>query len=60
MEEILRDLNHTLGVYGEGEYAFAAILRKLEKGEDPRTLDKGICFELAKVFRREVDVASFG
>ena len=43
-EEILRDLHHDLGVFGEGEYAFAEIIKKLERGEDPRTLPRGVCY----------------
>ncbi|MHA2474305.1 MAG: B12-binding domain-containing radical SAM protein [Promethearchaeota archaeon] len=43
-EEILRDLNHNIGVVGEGEYAFAEILKYLEKNDDPRKIEKGICY----------------
>ncbi len=43
-EEILKDLNHNIGVVGEGEYVFAEILKYIEKGEDPRKIDKGVCF----------------
>ncbi|KKN26198.1 hypothetical protein LCGC14_0877090 [marine sediment metagenome] len=43
-EEILRDLNHNIGVVGEGEYAFAHILKYIKNGEDPRKIEKGICF----------------
>ena len=43
-EEILRDLNHDLGVFGEGEYVFAEILKRLDKKEDIRKIEKGICF----------------
>ncbi|MFX0032606.1 MAG: B12-binding domain-containing radical SAM protein [Candidatus Hodarchaeota archaeon] len=43
-EEILRDLNHSLGVIGDGEYVFAEILKKISNDEDPRTIKKGLCF----------------
>ena len=43
-EEILKDLNHDLGVFGEGEYVFAEILKYIEKKDDPRKIEKGICF----------------
>ena len=43
-EEILRDLNHDFGVVGEGEYAFAEILKYIANGNDPREIEKGICF----------------
>ncbi|MFX1497361.1 MAG: B12-binding domain-containing radical SAM protein, partial [Promethearchaeota archaeon] len=43
-EEILRDLNHDLGVVGDGELAFAEILDMIEHRRDPRKLDRGICF----------------
>ncbi len=43
-EEILRDLNHDLGIFGEGEYAFAEVIKRLEKKEDPRKIERGVCF----------------
>jgi radical SAM superfamily enzyme YgiQ (UPF0313 family) len=43
-EEILKDLNHDLGVIGDGEYVFAEILKRIENMEDPRKIEKGICF----------------
>jgi len=43
-EEILRDLNHHLGVVGEGEYVFAEILKQLKLNNDIRKIEKGICF----------------
>ncbi|TXT60976.1 MAG: hypothetical protein BAJALOKI1v1_1200005 [Promethearchaeota archaeon] len=43
-EEILRDLDHDIGVVGEGEYVFNRIIHYLEKGEDLRKIKKGICF----------------
>ena len=43
-EEILRDLDHNFGVFGEGEYVFNEILNKIESGEDIRKINKGICF----------------
>jgi radical SAM superfamily enzyme YgiQ (UPF0313 family) len=43
-EEILRDVNHDIGIFGEGEHAFAEVVKKIENGKDPRTLDKGVCF----------------
>lgn len=43
-EEILKDLNHDFGVVGEGEYAFAEILKYIADGRDPREIEKGICF----------------
>lgn len=43
-EEILRDLNHDIGVFGEGEYVFEEILNKLRNDEDIRKIDRGICF----------------
>ncbi len=43
-EEILRDLNHNIGVIGDGEYVFAEFLKKIENDDDPRTIEKGICF----------------
>ena len=43
-EEILKDLNHNIGVVGEGEYAFAEILKYIQNGDDPRKIEKGICF----------------
>jgi radical SAM superfamily enzyme YgiQ (UPF0313 family) len=43
-EEILKDLNHSIGVVGEGEYVFAEILKYVQNGEDPRKIEKGICF----------------
>jgi radical SAM superfamily enzyme YgiQ (UPF0313 family) len=43
-EEILRDLKLNFGVVGDGELAFAEILKRLEKKEDPKKLQKGICF----------------
>ena len=43
-EEILRDLNHDIGVFGEGEFVFAEILKYIANGDDPRKIEKGICF----------------
>ena len=43
-EEILRDLNHDIGVFGEGEFVFAEILKYIANGADPRKIEKGICF----------------
>jgi radical SAM superfamily enzyme YgiQ (UPF0313 family) len=43
-EEILKDLNHDLGVVGDGEYVFAEILKKIKNGEDPRKISKGVCY----------------
>ena len=43
-EEILKDLNHNIGVVGEGEYAFAEFLKYIQNGDDPRKIEKGICF----------------
>jgi len=43
-EEILYDLNHDMGVVGDGEYVFAEILKYLKKDDDPRKIEKGICF----------------
>jgi len=43
-EEILRDLNHKIGVVGEGEYVFAEILKYIENSDDPRKIKKGICY----------------
>ncbi|MFW9969060.1 MAG: B12-binding domain-containing radical SAM protein [Candidatus Odinarchaeota archaeon] len=43
-KEILKDLNHNLGVVGDGEYAFAEILKKIDNKEDPRKIEKGICY----------------
>ncbi len=43
-KEILIDLNHKLGIIGDGEYVFEEIINKVQKGEDPRTIEKGICF----------------
>jgi len=43
-EEILRDLNHDLGVVGDGEYVFAEIIKKIGNNEDPRKIEKGVCF----------------
>ncbi len=43
-EEILRDLNHDIGIVGEGEYAFNELLKYIEKDKDPRKIDRGICF----------------
>ena len=43
-EEILRDTKHNIGVFGEGEYAFPEIVKRIENGEDPRKLEKGVCF----------------
>ena len=43
-EEILKDLNHNLGVVGEGEYVFAEILKYIENKDDPRKIEKGVCF----------------
>ncbi|MBY8989623.1 MAG: radical SAM protein [Candidatus Lokiarchaeota archaeon] len=43
-EEILKDLNHRLGVVGDGEYVFAEILKKIKNNEDPRTVSKGVCY----------------
>ncbi|MFX1275379.1 MAG: B12-binding domain-containing radical SAM protein [Promethearchaeota archaeon] len=43
-EEILYDLNHDIGVIGDGEYVFAEILKYLKNDNDPRKIEKGICF----------------
>ncbi|MFX1259299.1 MAG: B12-binding domain-containing radical SAM protein [Promethearchaeota archaeon] len=43
-EEILKDLNHNIGVVGDGEYAFAEILKYVKNDDDPRKIEKGICF----------------
>ena len=43
-EEILRDLNHDIGVIGDGEYVFAEILKRIENDDDPRKIERGICF----------------
>ncbi|MFX1480754.1 MAG: B12-binding domain-containing radical SAM protein [Promethearchaeota archaeon] len=43
-EEILKDLNHDLGVVGDGEFVFAEIIKRIEKEEDPRNIEKGVCF----------------
>jgi len=43
-EEILRDLNHDLGVIGDGEYVFSEILKRLKNHDDPRKIEKGTCF----------------
>jgi radical SAM superfamily enzyme YgiQ (UPF0313 family) len=43
-EEILRDLNHDIGVFGEGEYVFQEILKKVKNDEDIREIERGICF----------------
>lgn len=47
-EEILRDLSHNngnnIGIWGEGEYAFAEVVKRIEHGEDPRALEKGVCY----------------
>ncbi len=43
-EEILRDLNHDIGVVGDGEYVFAEILKRIKNDEDPRKIERGICF----------------
>lgn len=43
-EEILRDIPHDIGVFGEGELVFAEILKRIERGEDPRSLPKGVCY----------------
>ena len=43
-EEILKDLNHNIGVVGEGEYVFAEILKYIQNGEDLRKIEKGICY----------------
>lgn len=43
-EEILRDLNHNLGVFGDGEFVFTEIIKKISNNEDPRTIPKGICY----------------
>ena len=43
-EEILRDLNHDIGVIGDGEYIFAEILKRIENDDDPRKIERGICF----------------
>ena len=43
-EEILRDLNHDIGVVGDGEYVFAEILKRIENDDDPRKIERGICF----------------
>lgn len=43
-EEILKDLNHDLGVVGDGEYVFTEILKKIKNKEDPRKIERGICY----------------
>lgn len=43
-EEILKDLNHKMGIIGDGEYVFEAIIKKLQNGEDPRTIERGVCY----------------
>ncbi len=43
-EEILRDLSLNFGIFGEGEFAFAEVVKRLENKEDPRKIPKGICF----------------
>lgn len=43
-EEILRDLNHDIGVIGDGEYILAEILKYIKNDDDPRKIEKGICF----------------
>ena len=43
-EEILRDLSHGIGIFGEGEYAFAEVVKRLEKKENPRNIERGVCF----------------
>ncbi|MFX1479023.1 MAG: B12-binding domain-containing radical SAM protein [Promethearchaeota archaeon] len=43
-EEILRDINHDLGVIGDGEYVIAEILKYIKNGKDPKKLERGICF----------------
>ena len=43
-EEILKDLNHDIGVVGDGEYVFAEILKKVKNNEDLRKIERGICF----------------
>ena len=43
-EEILKDLNHHIGVVGDGEYVFAEILKRIKNNEDPRKIERGICF----------------
>lgn len=43
-EEILRDLNHDLGVYGDGEYVIAEIMKYIKDGRNPKKIERGICF----------------
>ena len=43
-EEILRDLNHDIGVIGDGEYVLDEILKRIENDDDPRKIERGICF----------------
>lgn len=43
-EEILRNVGLSLGVIGEGELVFAEIARRIERGEDPRGIERGVCF----------------
>ncbi|MFX1497364.1 MAG: B12-binding domain-containing radical SAM protein [Promethearchaeota archaeon] len=43
-EEILRDLNHNLGVYGDGEYVIAEILKYIKDGRNLKKIERGICF----------------
>jgi len=43
-EEILRDLDHELGVFGEGEYVFEKILENVKDGKDIRKIKRGICY----------------
>ena len=43
-EEILKDLNHDIGVIGDGEYVFAEILKRIENDDDLKKIEKGICF----------------
>ena len=33
-----------MGVIGDGEYVFAEILKKIGNNEDPRTIERGLCF----------------
>jgi len=43
-EEILKDLNHDIGVVGDGEYVFAEILKRVRNKDDIRKIGRGICF----------------
>jgi radical SAM superfamily enzyme YgiQ (UPF0313 family) len=43
-EQILRDTNHDFGVIGEGEYAFAEVVKRIRENEDIKKIPKGICY----------------